>query len=347
MCFPEISYRMDRSEWFLTLPNGSEIWLGGLDDKQRVEKVLGTEFATIYLNECSQIPWSSVTMIRTRLAQKTNLVNRMYYDLNPSGTGHYCHRLFVERVHPDTKRPLADPDNYVSMVMNPGDNLVNLPPSYVSELESLPEKQRQRFLLGRFTAELDNALWTYDVFRKRKDDPFALAKQCERVIVSVDPSGASGAEDKRSDEIGIVVAGRYPGSKGYVVLADRSMRGGPSQWARAAISTYREFEADTIIAEKNFGGAMVAHTIKTEDKNVPVKEVTASRGKAVRAEPISTLYGKGMVEHVENLGDLEDQMVNMTTAGYMGDRSPDRLDAAVWALSDLSQGRQVKIIGMY
>jgi phage terminase large subunit-like protein len=229
------------------------------------------------------------------------------------------------------------------MVMNPYGNQENLSLEYIAELEALPERQRNRFLLGKFSSDLDNALWTVDVFCHVKQPD---KSECERIVVAVDPSGASGAEDKRSDEIGIVIAARLR-NKRYAILADRSMRGSPQQWARVAVNPYREFQADTIIAENNYGGAMVEHTIRTEDRNVPVKIVTATRGKAVRAEPISTLYARGEVDHVSGLGDLEDQMCNITTAGYMGDRSPDRADAAVWCLSELSQAKAISVIGIF
>jgi terminase large subunit-like protein len=345
LCFPDAvaACRMDHSEWFMTLPNKSEIWLGGLDDKERTEKILGTEFSTIFLNECSQIPYSSVVLIRTRLAQKTSLVNRMYYDLNASGTGHYCHRLFVEKVDPHTRAPLQDPDNYGSLVMNPGDNLANLPSDYLAELEALPEKQRQRFLFGRFMAELDNALWTYEMFRRVPVNPF----DCQRILVAVDPSGASGHEDKRSDEIGIVVAAKLK-SKRYAVLADRSMRGSPLQWAAATAGAFKEFGADLVVAEKNFGGSLVEANLRNADRNIPVKLVTASRGKAVRAEPISHLYARGEVDHAGTFAELEEQATQMTTSGFMGQRSPDRLDACVWALSELSgTGKTIEIVGVF
>jgi phage terminase large subunit-like protein len=102
-----------------------------------------------------------------------------------------------------------------------------------------------------------------------------------------------------------------------------------------------------VVAEKNFGGALVAHAIRTANPNVPVKEVTASRGKSVRADPIAQLYEQGRVEHVEGLGELEDQCLNMSPAGYHGERSPDRVDALVWGLSELSQtGGGFSIIGV-
>lgn len=310
--FPDVSYKIDKTDWVVRLGNKSEIWLAGLDDKERTEKILGQEYSTLYFNECSQIAYSAVIMARTRLAQKTALINRAYYDCNPPGSKHWTAMVFVSGKDPASRpvgQPLPNFENFKAMVMNPNGNRQNLSEEYIAELEALPERQRNRFLLGKFTAELDNALWTVDGFKRRlTEDPVTVAEDCDRVVVSVDPSGASGPEDKRSDEIGIMVAGRRRSNKGYVVLADRTLRGGPGQWARAAISAYKDFKADAIVAERNFGGAMVSHTIRTEDPNVPVREVTAARGKAVRAEPISTLYGKGEVDHVAGLGDLEDQM---------------------------------------
>ncbi len=256
-------YKLDQSDWFMTLPNKSEVWLAGLDDADRVDKILGNEYASIFLNECSQIPLASVTTVRTRLAQKTELVNRMYYDLNPSGTGHFAYRMFVEKLDPHTRSPLPDPDNYASLVMNPGDNLANLPADYVKELEALPPKQRERFLHGRFMAELDNALWTYEMFRRTHTPAKMLAEMCERVIVAVDPSGASGAEDKRSDEIGIVVAAKLK-SKRYVVLADRSLRGSPQQWARAAVTPSTSSEQIALLPRRISAAASSRPTFATK-----------------------------------------------------------------------------------
>ena len=266
-------------------------------------------------------------MARTRLAQKTELINRAYYDCNPPGSKHWTAQVFVAKKDPASKpagAPLPNPDNFVAMVMNPYGNQENLAPEYLKELEALPERQKNRFLLGKYTAELDNALWTPDSFRHVKPP---AEDERERVVVAIDPSGASGAKDRKSDEIGIVVAARLR-NKRFCVLADRTIRGGPSQWARVAVNAYREFKADTIIAETNYGGAMVMHTIKTEDRGVPVKIVTATRGKVVRAEPISTLYARGEVDHAGTFDELEDQAVNMTTAGYMA--SARRTGSTPW-----------------
>lgn len=345
--FPDIPYKIDRTRWVATFRGGSELWLAGLDDKERTEKILGQEYATLFFNECSQISYEAVLMARTRLAQKAPpLVNRAYYDINPAGSRHWTSLLFISKKDPGSRpigAPLANPDNFSAMQMNPSGNRENLPPEYMVELDNMPDRQRRRFRDGLPTAELDNALWRSEFFRPVASDPVKLAEECDRVVVAVDPSGVGGAEDERSDMVGIVVAGRRRGEKRYVVLADRTMRGSVQQWAGTVCHTFRAFKANSVVAETNFGKAMVAHVIRTEDPNVPVKEVTASRGKSVRADPIAQLYEQGRVEHVAGLGDLEDQCCNMSPAGYHGERSPDRVDALVWALSELSQGSRVEI----
>jgi phage terminase large subunit-like protein len=109
----------------------------------------------------------------------------------------------------------------------------------------------------------------------------------------------------------------------------------PAGWARQAVEAYHEFRADRLIAERNFGGALVEHTIRTEDPNIAYREVVASRGKVARPEPVAALYEQGRVSHIGDLAALEDQMCQMTSTGFLGEGSPDACDAAVWALSDL------------
>jgi len=132
---------------------------------------------------------------------------------------------------------------------------------------------------------------------------------------------------------GIVVAGIDVNGIAYV-LADYTGRYTPQQWAARAVSLFEEYQADRIVAERNQGGDMVRHTLQTESETVPVKLVHASRGKMARAEPVSALYEQNKVRHVKGLNDLEDQMVTWEPLGSIG--SPDRLDALVWAITDLS-----------
>lgn len=331
-CFPDLRTKPNLADGYDTLPNGSEIWFGGLDDKERVEKILGKEFSTIYFNECSQIPYSTVVTVLTRLAQKiSGLTNKAYYDLNPLTTSFWTDRLFKQGVDPITRQPRVDKDQFAWMRINPIDNIENIDPAYIASLEAMPERFRKRFLEGLPISDLDNALWSLELIERQR-----LAERPEhfdRIVVAVDPSGCAGEEDERSDEIGIAVVGRKDG-KGYL-LADETMRGSPEQWGRKAVALYEAYEADAVVGEVNFGGDMVRATIHAVNSNVRFIKVTASRGKAVRAEPVSALYEQGKMFHCGTFAKLEEELQDMTTDGYKGDRSPNRLDALVWGAHEL------------
>lgn len=349
LCWPELQWREDKTHWFVRLPNGSEIWFGGLDEQQRVEKILGQEHATIYLNECSQIPWSSRNMAVTRLAQHVNqrvkvgrnvirdpLPLRMYYDCNPPADNHWSCQVFLHRRDPTTKRPLPNHEQYACMQMNPFHNAANLPASYIETLEQLPERMRKRFLDGEFQPSNPNALWTLETIERGRVMDGELPDM-QRIVIAVDPSGAGDDDAADHDDVGIVVAGLGIDGCAYV-LEDLTCQLGPSGWSRIVATAYDRHQADCVVAEVNYGGAMVEHVIKTANKRMPFRKLTASRGKVVRAEPISVLYEQGKVKHAGQFAELEDELCAFTTAGYTGDRSPNRADAAVWALSELFPG---------
>ena len=341
-CWPGLALTPKVQDKYFVLPNGSEIWLSGLDDKERVEKILGMEFATLYFNEASQIPYSSYLVASTRLAQVCDgLTQREYVDLNPSGTAHWTYRQFIQKVDPDTRRPLADPSGYAAMYINPLDNAQNLSPEFLRSLETLPDRQRKRFYEGVFTSDIDGALWTIESLDRCRIDPGDVP-QMQRIVVSIDPSGTKGVDDARSDSVGIVVAGLGVDGVGYV-LEDLTCKLSPAGWGRVAVDAYHRWKADCILAERNFGGAMVEHVIKTSGENIPYREVSASRGtggKSVRAEPVAALYEKEHVRHAGRFPDLEEQLSNFSTAGYLGGKSPDRADAMVWAITHLMLGVQ-------
>lgn len=341
LCFPGVAdkCKLDKSDWFYRLPNGSEIWFGGLDDKERTEKILGQEYATIFLNECSQISWSARNMAMTRLAQNTPLRLKALYDCNPPSKGHWTYRLFIEAVSPDTRKAVPDPSRYNAMLMNPAGNKQNLSEEYFRELEALPERMRLRFLLGQFQSIEDSALWTVDLLEQCRID--GELPDMQRIVIAVDPSGCAGDEDVRSDEIGIVVCGLGRDGKGYV-LEDLSGRYGPADWGKVVADAFERHEADRVVAETNFGGAMVGEIVRAARPGTPFTEVRASRGKVARAEPISALFDQGKVVLSGSFPDLEDQMCAMTTAGYMGSKSPDRADAMVWGLASLFPGMTKK-----
>jgi phage terminase large subunit-like protein len=210
------------------------------------------------------------------------------------------------------------------------DNAANLAPSALAMLREKYEGTRlgRQELEAEILGDLPGALWSMsglDAYRLRGQP------DVERIVVAVDPAVTA---TEASDYHGIIVAGLADDKSG-VVLEDASLQGTPNEWARRAVSLYRSWEADAIVIEVNQGGDMVAHTIRTIDPNVKIKEVRASRGKHVRAEPIAALYEQGRVAHIGSFPELESQMTQMTVNGYEGEGSPDRVDALVWALTDL------------
>ncbi len=347
LCFPGIKYTVNKSDWFATLDNGSEIWFAGLDDKERTEKILGMEFATIYLNECSQIPYASVETAITRLAQKAEqsaigslppcqLRPRVYYDCNPPSKAHWTFKLFKEKRHPDTKEPLKKPENYASMRLNPIDNKENLADGYLDTLNAMSARARKRFLDGEFADATPNQLFPEEhIDRWRVTD--GVLPDMVRVVVAVDPSGADDEENAHNDAIGIVVAGLGVDGNAYIG-PDLTVKAGPATWGKVATDAYERHEADVVVGETNFGGAMVDYVIKTCRPRTNFLKVTASRGKVARAEPFSALYEQGKVRHVGYLTDLEDELAAFSTYGYTGPNSPNRADAVIWALAALFPG---------
>lgn len=334
VCFPGVDEhcRLDKSDWFYQLPNGSEVWFGGLDDKERTEKILGQEYASIFMNECSQISWAARNMAVTRLAQKTPLRLKAYYDCNPPNKGHWTHRLFIDNISPETRKPMANAADHGAMLLNPEGNQANLAPGYLDQLRAMPERMRLRFLLGQFADDSDSALWSIELLEQCRH--VGELPDMLRVIIAVDPSGCSGDEDTRSDEIGIVVCGLGVDGKGYI-LEDLSGRYGPAKWGQVVADAFDRHEADRVVAETNYGGSMVGEIIRTARPGTPFTEVHASRGKVIRAEPIAALFDQGKIVLAGYFPEIEDQLLAMTTAGYMGARSPDRADAMVWGITSL------------
>jgi len=215
-------------------------------------------------------------------------------------------------------------------------NRANLADSFLREIEgryggtSLGRQEIEGVML----AEVEGTLWSVDDLARCQ---VADRPELDRIVVAIDPPGTSHAG---SDECGIVVAGaRMTGELRNwhaVVLEDASVSAArPTVWAEAAIAAMRRHGADRLVAEVNQGGDMVEAVVRSVDAMVPYRSVHASRGKVARAEPIAALYEQGRVSHLRGLSVLEDQMGLMTSRGYEGKGSPDRVDALVWALYDL------------
>ena len=217
------------------------------------------------------------------------------------------------------------------------DNSDNMAESFMREIESKYGGTRlgRQELEGEILDDIPGALWS----RESIDDSRVkeAPKDLERVIVAVDPATSS---EENSDETGLVVVGLGRDADGYgrgYVLEDGSFRGTPEEWARKAVALYRKWSADKIVAEKNQGGEMVSSVLRSVDRSVPVTLVHASRGKVVRAEPISALYEQGRVHHVGRFDKLEDQMCLFSVDNIRSPSfgSPDRVDALVWGLTEI------------
>jgi len=213
------------------------------------------------------------------------------------------------------------------------DNADNLAPQALVELQARYAGTRmgRQELYGEILDESDSALWTRALIEEARIKP-ENAPPYFRVVVAIDPAVTSG---EGSDETGIVVAGATPDGH-YYILEDASMRGTPENWARKAIEMYRKWKCDRIIGEANNGGDMIESLLRQVDATVPYRKVHASRGKRVRAEPISALSEQLRLHLVgSDFSQLEDQLVTWEPDS---DKSPDRMDAMVWAVSDLMSG---------
>ncbi len=253
----------------------------------------------------------------------------------------FCLRLGERprQVVTTTPRPIAllkrlrDEAGTALTHMTTARNAENLAPSFLSHIVARYEGSvlgRQE-LMGEFIEDDPDALWQRAVF-----DRWRLVEKPEldRIVVAVDPPVTSHA---RSDACGIVVAGRAEDRA--VVLEDLTLRPAPPMaWAIRAVRAFRSHQADAIVAEVNQGGELVENLIAQVDPKVPVRSVRANRGKWVRAEPVAALYARGLVSHLGSLPDLEDEMCAFGRDGIKGG-SPDRVDALVWALTDLMLGR--------
>lgn len=342
-CFPEIPVKWNREDYFITLPNGSEIWIGGLDDKDRTEKILGKEFSTIYFNESSQIPYSSVSIAQTRLAQNAGLVNKFYFDCNPPTKSHWLFKMFFQKIDPENKTALPRADLYVEQRMNPEGNRANLPDDYIETiLGALTSRKRARFKDGEWLDDVEGALWTREMIDAAR--VVNAPKELSRIVVGIDPAVTA---KEGSDSTGIVVAGMDARGHFYVLDDKTQDRASPGVWGTAAVTAYDDWHADAVIGETNNGGDLVEMNIKRTSPNVRYKGVHASRGKIIRAEPIAGLYEQGKVHHVGVFPELEDQMCSFAPLVQDAMDSPDRMDALVWALTELSgrTGGPTQIIG--
>lgn len=211
------------------------------------------------------------------------------------------------------------------------DNLANLAPSFIRKIYNRYKDTRlgRQELNAEILGDIPNALWTYQTLETSR---VLEAPDLGRIVISIDPAVSN---TENSDAHGIFAIGLDEDGNDAYVLEDGSLHGSPLDWATRVLLLYDKYQADAIVAEINQGGDMVEHTIKTKRSNANVIKVRATKGKHVRAEPVASLYEQGRVHHVGAFDELEKEMTMMTTSGYKGDNSPDRLDSVVWGITEL------------
>lgn len=240
------------------------------------------------------------------------------------------------RPMPLFRRLLADP-NFTVTRMRTEENAGNLADGFIEAVRARYAGTRlaRQELDGELIEDRADALWN----RAMLEDAIAPHGALRRIVVAVDPPATA---RRTSDACGIVVAALDENGRA-VVLQDATLAAArPQDWAARAVALYRHYEADCIVAEVNQGGDMVTAVLRTVDPAVPVREVRASRGKWLRAEPVAALYAQGRVVHAARLAELEDEMCDFGPDGLSGGRSPDRMDALVWAIHELLLGRAMR-----
>jgi phage terminase large subunit-like protein len=312
---PKVRYKPVRITW----PNGAEaLGYNGTEPDQ----LRGPEFDTAWVDELAKYRYARDLWDMLQFTMRKGDNPQVFVTTTP-------------RPIPVLREIMANKTTVITRGKTL-DNAANLAPSFMKAVIDRYAGTRlgRQELDAEMLDDVPGALWTRDMIdatRTRQPLP-----DMRRIVVAVDPSGTAGDEDS-GDEIGIVIAGLGVDGRGYV-MGDWTCKLSPDGWGRRVREAYTHFKADRIVAERNFGGAMVEAVIKSGDKKLGVTLVTASRGKIVRAEPIAALYEQGRITHAEAFTEMEDQMCSMTPSGYLGDGSPDRADALVWALTELMLG---------
>lgn len=304
----------------LSWPNGSTAWCYNATEPDQLR---GPQHHFAWVDELAKFRYMQETWDQLQFGLRLGVHPQVLVTTTP-------------RPLPLIKKLRADSDTIVTMGSTL-DNQANLAANTIKQLYDRYGGTRlgRQELAGEILDDIPGALWSRESIdnARLRDAPESL----ERVYVAVDPAVSN---TEGSDEHGIVVVGMARDSDGYAkgyVLEDGTVRGSPEEWAKKAISLYRFWSADKIIAEKNQGGDMVLSTLRAVDRSIPVELVHASRGKVVRAEPISALYEQGRVHHVGIFDKLEDQMCmfSIDNLRSASNGSPDRVDALVWGLTKL------------
>ena len=358
-CFKGVAFDYNHSKMILTCPNGSTVWFGGLDEGEKSDGLLGSDWNTILFDEANEMLPEGMQKARTRLSLKSHssdgrmCINRSFATVNPTYKTHHLYKTYVEKFDIFNGLPMSpeQASMYNWCRINPCDNLENLSEGYIRELESLSPENRKRFLEGEWSEESKDALFKSADINRNRVKTFAEVEAInfDKIVIGVDPSVSSGAT---ADMTGIVVVGwtrpkssdrRSSGQ--YYLLDDRSIRGTPDEWAQAIYDAYTHWKADLVVGEANNGGDLVEKNIRSVSRVIPYKKVWASRGKAIRAQPVAAICARGDLHVAVSLPELEGEMVGWNPDS--GEPSPNRLDAMVWGVTEVMGAvcRQARIVG--
>jgi phage terminase large subunit-like protein len=360
----------------VTFNNGAIIRFDGLDEN-RITKVLGDAYNSIWINECNEegFTYKHVSVLVGRLRHIAHLPNgaplknKMFFDCNPNSEADWEFKAFVLGINPIDRNALADHHKWVACYIGTEHNLGALGDDYLANMSAaMTASERLRYIKGQWAKANPGALFTETMFSETRIpmepglSPDQVLKKLgdeghaqERITISVDPATTN---DVKSDLSGITVQGLGETGHGYV-LADLTRKDHPDNICKAVVQAYRDWGACAVIMEKNAGGLWLEATMRKHFPNVPLKFVSANAttgGKTSRAEPVAAQYERKAVHHVGALQELEDQMCDWGSPNSRK-KSPDRMDAVVWGITELMDlngiksrsgaGAQMKAIGLY
>ncbi|MDA1153983.1 MAG: terminase family protein [Proteobacteria bacterium] len=322
VCPPDARPKWIATRQMLVWPNGAQATLFSAQDP---EALRGPQFDAAWVDELAKWRKAAATWDMLQFGLRLGDAPRICVTTTPRRQA--------------LLRKLLDRPSTVVTHAPTSANRANLADSFLAEMaaEYAGTALGRQELEGVMLDDVDGALWQMGALAACQLD---TAPPLTRIVVAIDPPTTAHAGSDACGIIvaGVVMAGPVQDWRAYV-LEDASLQGAsPDAWARAAIAAMARHNADRLVAEVNQGGDMVAAVIRQIDPLVPLRAVHASRGKVARAEPVAALYEQGRVRHLRGLGDLEDQMCQMTGAGYQGRGSPDRVDALVWAIHELMIG---------
>lgn len=299
-------------------PGDGVIIFQGMQD-HTAESIKSLEgFHVAWAEEAQTLSARSLELLRPTIRAPAS---ELWFSWNPRSKADAVDRFFRGPMPPEDA--IIRKINYTDNKLFPAE----LDADRLHDYRASPDRYAHTWL-GAYEPEAQGAIWTRQMI---DDNRLTEMPPMDRILVGVDPAVTN---TDVSDEHGVSVCGLGSDGHGYV-LEDASLRGSPHQWASRALAMYDKYEADAIVVEINQGGDMVKHTIQSQGRGARIIEVRATRGKHVRAEPISALYSTGRIHHVGSFPEMEDQLVKFTSHGYEGSDSPDRAEAMIWAFTEM------------